>query len=178
MPVLISVLIEQDHMQDFLCALENSPMAIQVLEFEMSKPGEAVVKPSRAPGANFLGYAGMMGGMGHNMPGAFGGQAAMEQMHRMMAASMPGGRSMEGGVAPGGSSDSRKGVDIRGVDSKEARKKAELLASRTVKHSTFDPYFNIVEMKVYGQVRFYNPPPKEAPRAQRRDDHQDAQSRR
>ena len=27
--------------------------------------------------------------------------------------------------------------------------------------SLFDPYFNIVEVKVYGQARFYNPPPDE-----------------
>ena len=27
--------------------------------------------------------------------------------------------------------------------------------------SLFDPYYNIVEVKVYGQARFYNPPPAE-----------------
>jgi hypothetical protein len=25
----------------------------------------------------------------------------------------------------------------------------------------FDPYYNIVEVKIYGQARFYNPPPSE-----------------
>ena len=28
--------------------------------------------------------------------------------------------------------------------------------------SLFDPYFDIVEVKVYGQARFYNPPPADA----------------
>ena len=38
LPVQMTVLIDQDHIQDFLVALENSPMAIQVMDFEMSKP--------------------------------------------------------------------------------------------------------------------------------------------
>ena len=36
----MTVLIDQDQIQDFLVALENSPMAIQVCDFEMAKPAQ------------------------------------------------------------------------------------------------------------------------------------------
>ena len=35
LPIMISVLVDQDHIQDFLVELENSPMAIQVMDFEL-----------------------------------------------------------------------------------------------------------------------------------------------
>ena len=56
----MSVLIEQDHIQDFLVALENSPMTIQVMDFEMGKPTARVVKPKK--GEN-MGFGMMMGGL-------------------------------------------------------------------------------------------------------------------
>ncbi len=49
----MSVLIDQDHIQDLLVALENSPMAIQVIDFEMSKPSTRVVKPVKGESMNF-----------------------------------------------------------------------------------------------------------------------------
>ena len=57
---------------------------------------------------------------------------------------------------------SPKAVDKRGVDRAEARKEIEeqekLAKPTAVIH---DPYYNIVEVTVYGQARFYNPPPEE-----------------
>ena len=38
MPIKISVLLDQTRIPEFLIALENSPMAIEVRDFEMSKP--------------------------------------------------------------------------------------------------------------------------------------------
>ena len=47
----------------------------------------------------------------------------------------------------------------------EDRKKQEEAASKAKGPSFFDPYFDIVQVTVYGQARFFNPPP---PRLTRR----------
>ena len=60
-----------------------------------------------------------------------------------------------------GGAPSRQGTDKRSVNREEKRKE-EIKAVEAAKGpSLFDPYFNIVEVKVYGQARFYNPPPEE-----------------
>ena len=38
LPVQMTVLIDQDHVQDLLIELENSPMSIQVKDFELQRP--------------------------------------------------------------------------------------------------------------------------------------------
>ena len=38
LPVQMTVLIDQDHVQDLLVELENSPMSIQVKDFELQRP--------------------------------------------------------------------------------------------------------------------------------------------
>ena len=53
LPVLMSVLIDQDHVQDLLVDLENSPMAIQVMDFELPGPSSRVTKPEKGVGGNF-----------------------------------------------------------------------------------------------------------------------------
>ena len=58
----MSVLIDQDHIQDFLVELENSPMSIQVMDFEMQRPETRVTKPEKGAENSFAGYGGMMGG--------------------------------------------------------------------------------------------------------------------
>ena len=60
LPFELSILIEQDRIQDLLVALENSPMAIQVLEVEMSKPSTHVVKPVKGQSMNYAEYGGSM----------------------------------------------------------------------------------------------------------------------
>ncbi len=140
LPVLMSVLIDQDHVQDFLIALENSPMSIQVMEFELARPQSRVVKPEKG---NAPASASMMGGMGGMMRMMAGGQAGyggmMSQMNQQMRSqmsqySMPGGRAggmMGGSYAGGGlggptSTSKRKGTDVRryrpGSGAKECRK--------------------------------------------------------
>jgi hypothetical protein len=145
LPFQMSVLIEQDHIQDLLVALENSPMAIQVMEFEMSKPVNRVVKPVKGQDINYRGY----GGIQPMMPGAervaFGGGPRFSQ-------AMPG-------VAAGGR-------DVRGAMKRSERDKLVAEAVKKASGVTIhDPYFNIVEVTVYGQTRFYNPPPPAPPAA-------------
>jgi len=173
MPVEMSVLIEQDHIQDLLVALENSPMTIQVMDFEMQKPTARVAKPEKGTQMAFGGMMGGMGMMGSDMMagmmssmmgrrgvGGYGGNMARQGMMGMPGmAGMGGYGSMMGmGMGP---AETRKGVDVRSKNrGKEAEERAK--AAKTAVASTLhDPYYNVVEVKVYGQARFFNPPPAE-----------------
>jgi hypothetical protein len=139
LPFQISVLIEQNRIQDLLVALENSPMAVQVREFEMSKPSTRVVKPVKGQNMNFNQYAG-------------GAQFASGYRSGMSGSGYPG--------AGGGMPPQRSGIDKRGVDRAKQRKAEELaVKSSGATQTIHDPYFNIVEVTIYGQTRFYNPPP-------------------
>ena len=199
MPVMMKVLIEQEKIQDYLVALANSPMNIDVKDFEMAKPQTRVIKPEKglmmAGGfggmmgggdemgggkggmmAGMAGMPGMMGGMG-GMRGAgrggmsgYGGNAS-RGMGSMMSQMMGGGRGagMEGmmggmmGGMGGMNTPAKKGVDKR---SENRAKKAELeieSIKNGTRNSLRDPYYNIVEVTIYGQVRFFNPPPAEEP---------------
>ena len=75
-------------------------MAIQVIEFEMSKPSTRVTKPVK--GAN-LNFEGMMGGMS-----GIRRMGSMEAFGGMMNAMMPRARGMQGmGGMPGLMGDPR-----------------------------------------------------------------------
>jgi hypothetical protein len=172
LPVLMTVLIDQDHVQDFLVELENSPMSIQVMDFELQRPSSKVTKPEKgsAPadfGTGRMGEmgGGLMGGMrmnrGRGMTG-FGGM--MGQMGQQM-----GGMRGMGRMSPdamgfgggGGTSSARKGVDNRNQAKRsETQKKEAEAAGKAQGPSLFDPYFDIVQVTVYGQARFFNPPPE------------------
>jgi hypothetical protein len=135
LPFEVSILIEQDHIQDLLVELENSPMAIQVMELEMSKPVNHVVKPVKGQSLNYQEYGGIMPGrMGTNFD-MFGGGA-----QRFGAFGGPG---------------AGRGAPTRS----EKAKMVEQLVKKSTAVTIHDPYFNIVEATVYGQARFYNPPP-------------------
>ncbi len=175
LPILLDVLVDQDHIQDLLIEMENSPMSIQVMDFELQRPTARVVKPEKGDMANFAGgYGGMMGGMGAGMMGmrmggmsGYGGMmgsmmARMGQQYGMggMGAGMMGLRM--GGMGMGPAAAARKGTDVRSKNRGKERQE-ETKAVQTAKGpSLFDPYFDIVEIKVYGQARFYNPPPADA----------------
>jgi hypothetical protein len=152
LPFQMSVLIEQDHVQDFLVALENSPMAIQVVDFELSKPTAPVVKPEK--GENFMNYGygdPMM--MGRNrMPGAPG--LVPFGMRPMIIGGGPQGQRLRG-----------TGTDVRGTDRKSKREMEEaLIKQQSAAVTIHDPYYYIVNVTIYGQARFYNaPPPEPAP---------------
>ena len=178
LPIMITVLIDQDHVQDLLVELENSPMTIEVKEPEIRRPQSRVIKPEK--GVPPMGFGGgMMGMMGGGMMGrdmmmgggamGYGGMNSM-MMNNMMMPGMMGGRGgmdmmngMMGGMGGMGAAAQKKGEDKRSFDRAKSReeelKKIETITGK----SLFDPYFNIVELTVYGQARFYNePPPPEA----------------
>lgn len=159
LPFQMTVLLNQDHIQDFLVGLENSPLTIQVAEFDMAKPAQRVVKPQKGDTLAFGGdmammYGGMMPGMEQNVR-IFGGPGGRMDM---MPGMMPG---MEGGRM--GSVESRKGVDKRSTDRRKSREEELKKVREATGRTIHDPYYNIIELNVYGQARFYNPPPAELP---------------
>jgi hypothetical protein len=185
LPIKITVLLDQARLPNFLVGLENSPMAIQVNEVEIAKPLTPVTKPAYGERSQFgMGMMGMMGGrMGGDdgamvgrpgmmsMPGGGGaGRPGMAQgpgsnYADMMAGQMGGGR---GGSGP--SASTKKGIDNRTVDAAAERKKREKKEKDAAKAKTdtkkIDQYFNVIEVTVYGQARFYlapPPPPQPAP---------------
>ncbi len=169
LPILITVLIDQDRIQDFLVELENSPMSIQVMDIELNRPESRVTKPEKGDvvaggiGAGMMGsMAGMMmrmrggdsGAMARGMMG-YGGMMGAMQGQMAMAARM-GGRMGEMGT---GTKAARKGTDVRNVDREKKRKEKEKAIEQVKGPSLFDPHFDIVQVTVYGQARFFNPPP-------------------
>ena len=76
LPLMMSVLVDQDRMQDFLVALENSPMSIQVMDCEFQRPTARVTKPEKGAAQSFAGGYGdaMMGGMMRGMMRGMGGK--------------------------------------------------------------------------------------------------------
>jgi len=168
LPIMFTVLIDQDHIPDLLVELENSPMSIEVRDFEMLRPSDKVVKPEK--GEQFMGGYGMMGMMGPGMMGrrgmmGYGGMssAMMRGMGRMgemdpgmmgMGAGMMGPGMMGSGMT----ANARKGVDKRGENRAERRKEQEKALEASKAPVNFDAYFNIVEVTVYGQARFYDEP--------------------
>ncbi|HEV3120794.1 MAG TPA: hypothetical protein VGY53_02775 [Isosphaeraceae bacterium] len=195
-PVSLSVLIDQNSINNLLVELANSPMAIQVIDYEQTRPQARVTKPEKGQSLTG-GMAGGFGMEGGSMPMTSGrmgmmmrrgmGMEGMFNMsggvnrgdYRNMQRGMSGrGMAMEGGGsgyggrmpgAPGGygagaGGSDRKGTDVRSQDlekQQEERKKARAESKVTVK--IHDPYYNILEVRVYGQARFYNAPPAEQP---------------
>ena len=186
-PVKMSVLLDLNDLQEFLVAFENSPMAIQIMDFEMAKPSIRVTKPLQGEEFKLALEQGTVGGMMGGMMGMYGGGMRGATLpgssgNRMtgfggMGMAMPGGRggmagmpgmgmmSEMGGMmgGQGGMPSSPKALDKRGVDRaglrKEIEEREKLAKPTSVIH---DPYYNIIEVTVYGQARFYNPPPAEA----------------
>jgi hypothetical protein len=176
LPLLLSVLIDEDHIQDLLVELANSPMSIQVMDLELGKSPSRITKPEKGAGANFAGYGeAMMGGMMRSMGGrmgmmgmgGYGGMAASysSMMSRMMMGGKGGMgemmmRGMQGAGGMGGAPE-RKGTDKRATDRGKTRKEEIKTAESAKGLSLFDPHYNIIEVKVFGQARFYNTPPPE-----------------
>jgi hypothetical protein len=166
LPFEMTVLVEQNRIQDFLVALENSPMAIQINDFEMAKPAQRVAKPKKGDsmfpgmfaGGSGMDYTSMMSMM--MRPPAAGGQtsfggASDARMMMMMAAYSGGGAAS---AVP-----ARKGVDVRSQSRSKTREEEEKAAAKRSIVTIHDPYYNVVEVTVYGQARFYSPPPEEPP---------------
>jgi hypothetical protein len=214
-PVYVSVYIDQTRIPELIVGFQNSPMTIQVLDFEWQRPEGRVKKPvmgDKAPQAMMGmmgGYPGMKGGgmsemilgmgggggmsSGMMMRGGYGGNMS-EMMSGMRGMGMPGGMGYGGGgtrrTLP--EREIRKGEDAReevrkrieeqakkkkaqkkegdetdeeaAGQSKDAEEKEQESAAKKQESSESrlnDPYFNIIEVRLYGQARFYNTPPVE-----------------
>jgi hypothetical protein len=152
-PVALSVLVEQDRIQDVLCALENSPMSIDVKDFEMAKPSTRVTRPEK--GESRLNFQAMLG---NGVPGRYGSYAA-PVLGGVRVSGFGGAAGLSRGAATGG----RKGISKRDEDRAEKLKSEREKAAKTTAYTIHDPFFNIVEVTVFGQARFYNPPPPDEP---------------
>ena len=181
LPIMVSVLVDQARLANFLVGLENSPMAIEVNEVEIVKPAAPVTKPVYGERSSFnfgpmgSGRGGddlaMMGGRGRmSQPGmsggAMGGRAGSYPGMGDGPASMPGGGDprMGGGGGFGGAPKATGGVNNRGKDEAKIRRdreKKEKDAAAKAKGETkkIDQYYNVIEVKVYGRARFYLAPP-------------------
>ncbi len=166
LPIKMTVLLDQARLPDFLVGLENSPMAIQVMETEFAKPATPVTKPVYGE------TTGMGMGMGMGASGPMSSAMMSSGMMRPPGgASAPGGprgmssgdmmSMMGGGGRSGPPAAVAKGTDLRGVDKAAERKKKQKEAAKgkSAPKKNVDQYFNIIEVTVYGQARFYNTPP-------------------
>jgi hypothetical protein len=169
LPIMMTVLVDQEHVQDFLVGLENSPMSIKVMDIDLERPSSRVTKPEKGEQRAAMGMGMMgMGSYGNQMMRQMQGYGGMaSQMRGQMMGQMGGmagmmrGQMAMGGPGMGGREE-RKKVDTSNINRKEERKKKEEELEKSKGPSLFDPYFNIVQLTVYGQARFFNPPPAEA----------------
>lgn len=140
LPFQVSVLINQDNVQDLLVALENSPMSIQVAEVSWAKPATKVVKPQKGTSMNEI------GSMNYNL-------------------NMSSGMTFFGGGMNTASANYRgqRGTDVRSKDRAGSIKEQLDRAKKQGGFTFNDPYYNIIELTIYGQARFYNAPPPDAP---------------
>ena len=118
-------------------------------------PDEVKDIPDPTKNPNMMG--GMMGpgmmGSGMMEPGMMG-SGMMDPGMMGMGAGMMGPGMMGSGMA----ANARKGVDKRGENRAERRKEQEKALEASKAPVNFDAYFNIVEVTVYGQARFYDEP--------------------
>ena len=102
LPFAVTVLIEQDRVQDFLVELENSPMWIQVKDFDLVRPSARVMRPEKGePASSGLMSGGMGGrmGMGMGMGGMVGMGGMAGQMENQMRTMMESQRGMMQGMS-------------------------------------------------------------------------------
>jgi hypothetical protein len=177
LPLVVTVLIDQDRVQDFLIELENSRMSVQVKDFELMRPATRVAKPEKGDaGSSFAMMSGMMGGrMGGGMMGGMIGMGGMaNQMEQQMQSMMQTQRAAMGSAGmnmmsmPGGgmsgqpAAKKKTGKDVRNTKRAEVRDKEGKALDKNTGPSLFDAFFDIVQVKVYGQARFFNAPPADA----------------
>jgi hypothetical protein len=168
-PVMLSVLIDQDRIQDLLVELENSPMSIQVMDFELRHPELRVIKPEKGATANFAYGENMMSGMMRGMRTGGMGAPGMSGYGGMMAgygsamSRMLSGAGTRGYPGMGGAgATSRQGTNKRDRDRGKQREEETKFVESAKGPSLFDPHYDIVMVRVYGQARFYKTPPADA----------------
>ena len=178
LPIMMKVYVDQDKLPDFLIGLENSPMAIQVMEPEINKPSSPVIKPVYGETTSGMSGFGAPRGGGSTMPGAGGESMRMPGGGKGGGMPAPGGNAGRPGGGgdmpmgpggamrpggpgrPGGNGPANKGTDQHGVNKAEIRKQnTAATKAKTAPKKNFDQYYNVIEVTVYGQARFYNTPP-------------------
>ena len=183
-PIYLSVLIDQASIPDLLVEFQNSPMGIQVMDMELKRPDERVRKPLKgvAPafGGGMAGNMSMGGGRGMRLGGGGGGRGMAdggEAGYPNMGSGAAAYNGAGGGRGGRGPMDGTGGVGATRTPTKTGEKNVENANRTNAKGepaakkddapppiSKFsDPYFNVVELRIYGQARFYQPPPPEEP---------------
>jgi hypothetical protein len=162
LPFKMTVLVDQAKLADFLVGLENSPITIEVKESEVSRPLATVTKPEK-------GEQQSSGGMGFGLrPGDTQGRGRMGGVGRPPGTAGPVGGPARGGPTaiggPGmggrnGTAAAAKGTDTRSNDARATRKETNKESEKKVEKIKHDQYYNVVEVTVYGQARFYLAPP-------------------
>ena len=184
-PIALKVYVDQDHVNDLLVEFANSPMSIQVLDFEFIRPISPVRKPQKgeaqavaaAGGASRGGGAGSRGGADEGggaaaadegMSGAsYAAGGATSYNNRMKGGSRGGGMpGMAGRAKAGGATGKAGGLSVVQANIKalrEAKEKKDAKKDGDPEEEEFvasNPYFNVVEVSIKGQARFYKTPPK------------------
>lgn len=154
-PIYTSVYIDQAFIPDLLIECQNSPMSIQVLEFEMQRPVRRLTKPVKGEQLGF----GMMVSGGERILGASSMYNGMMIPGSGDPTMMMTGAAM-GGMYGGPSAPTRKGQRIEKNVSPRKKSADSAKKEEEPQSKTADPYFNIVELRLYGQARFYLPPPE------------------
>lgn len=174
-PIYLSVTMDQSRINDLFHALRNSPMAIQIKEVEISRPEERVKRPEKgketalgasvdlpgAGGSDLNRYSGMANRRG-------GSRDAMKNYAAQMSQELQGMGGSTGGMfgdlaksstpSTGGLDASREKIDLREVN-RTGKKKVEPKAkSQPAKVETIDPYYYLIDVRINGFARFYNPP--------------------
>jgi hypothetical protein len=164
LPIKMTVLVDQSKLADFLVGLENSPITIQVLEAEVARPSSPVTKPEMGENSS-NGNSGMRGSM-MKMPGEMArgvpGYTGRAPGSAAGGATRNGPSGAPGAAGRGGNANAApKGVDARSINKQAERKNANQEKSKTKgeQKPKADQYYNIVEVTVYGQARFYLAPP-------------------
>ncbi len=185
-PVSMVVLMEQEYVNTYLIALENSPMAIQVNEVQIQRPKIKVSEPKK--GESLPGGGRRSGGMGGYFQGEegygadygsemFGGSGYMQGEQGYGAGyGMDGGYGGMFGEAGFGGGRGRfnnaqrgagqMGRDVRSRNIMDERRRSddeeddEKAGAKNKASELFDPYYNVVEVSFYGRARFYNRPPE------------------
>ncbi len=170
-PALISVLIDQNSIQEFLVAFENAAMPMRVLEMNWVRPSTPVEPPVKGQQARFgggygigsgggilgmedmmmsmMGGAGGRGGPGTSYGAGYGDESYMDEMMGSMM-----GMGMGRGQMGSGRTARRQSVRRDLTKSEETEEESDKDEQMVI----FDPYYNIVELQVYVRARFFYEP--------------------
>jgi len=182
-PVAMGLYVEQDKLPDLLVAFRNSPMSIVIKDFKWTIPAKPIIKPRKgltatvfdnASGGAARSRGGLQGGeQGLDMGG--GQEMSLENMNSASSAynkAAMGSRGMGQGFGSKGNAKSKAretSTDIKSDTLKKLQEKRKGTGKANEKTdededepTSSNPYFNVVQVTIRGQARFYQAPPKSA----------------